>query len=188
MITLKGFLLITTTLFVGLTSVKLGVIGLPTNLVQQPQVVAQTDPRAQEILDAHNQYRAEVNVPPLTWSESLATDAQAWADRLAAAGGGLRHSSNRERVGQGENLWAGTAGAYSYSQMVQGWGDEKQYFRAGSFPEVSSTSNWADVGHYTQIIWKNTTAIGCAVATGGGMDLLVCRYSPSGNFIGQPVY
>jgi Cysteine-rich secretory protein family len=91
-------------------------------------------------------------------------------------------------VGQGENLWAGTAGAYSYSQMVQGWGDEKQYFRAGSFPEVSSTGNWADVGHYTQMIWKNTTAVGCAVATGGGMDVLVCRYNPSGNFIGQPVY
>jgi len=51
-----------------------------------------------------------------------------------------------------------------------------------------STGNWADVGHYTQMIWKNTTAVGCAVATGGGMDPLVCRYSPSGNFIGQPVY
>ena len=34
----------------------------------------------QEILNAHNAYRAAVGVPPLTWSTQLATDARAWAE------------------------------------------------------------------------------------------------------------
>ncbi|WP_197707084.1 CAP domain-containing protein [Calothrix sp. NIES-3974] len=32
-----------------------------------------------------------------------------------------------------------------------------------------STGNWVDVGHYTQIIWRNTTEVGCAIATAGVM-------------------
>lgn len=50
-----------------------------------PQI-AQNSPQ-QELLNAHNRYRAEVGVPPLSWSNALARDAQQWADRLASLGG-----------------------------------------------------------------------------------------------------
>lgn len=151
-----------------------------------PQIVAQ-DSMANDILEAHNKYRAEVGVEPLTWSETLADGAQEWADHLASLGGQrLEHSKNRN--GTGENLWMGTSRAYSYTEMVELWGQEKQYFKRGTFPNVSSTGNWADVGHYTQMIWKDTKEVGCATATAGGNDILVCRYNPSGNYQGEPVY
>ncbi|MCJ7444961.1 MAG: CAP domain-containing protein [Methanotrichaceae archaeon] len=137
-----------------------------------------------EILSAHNKYRAEVNIPPLVWSDTLASGAQEWADYLATLGR-LQHSNS----GYGENLWMGSPpGYFSYTQMVDGWGSEKQYFVYGIFPNVSSTGNWADVGHYTQIIWKNTLQCGCAKATGGNWDYFVCRYNPPGNYIGQYVF
>jgi hypothetical protein len=140
----------------------------------------------QQILDVHNRYRKEVGVSPLTWSNALARDAQVWANHLASLGGRqLIHDESQNK--QGENLWMGTAGAFSINRMIDSWGSEKKNFRQGIFPNVSKTGNWSDVGHYTQIIWRNTTQVGCAKSTAGGNDILVCRYSPAGNFIGQPV-
>jgi hypothetical protein len=137
-----------------------------------------------EILVAHNSYREEVDVPPLTWSDDLASHAQEWADYLAFLGGEkLEHS---EDTGEGENLWRGTSGHYTYTQMVDKWGKEKENFVEGTFPDVSS--NGKKVGHYTQIVWRNTKEVGCAIASAGNNDILVCRYSPQGNIKGKPVY
>lgn len=165
-----------------LTTVTLTVV---TSANLNSQVIAQNRGGTAELLNTHNKYRQEVGVPPLTWSSTLARDAQQWANYLASKGGNLQHSQN---TGQGENLWGGTAGAFTYTQMVDSWGSEKRYFVNGTFPNVSSTGKWYDVGHYTQIIWRNTKAVGCGVARGGGKDILVCRYSPPGNYQGQKVY
>lgn len=141
---------------------------------------------ADTVLSAHNRYRAELNLPPLQWSDALAQNAQDWANVLAARGG--RRLEHSQGTGEGENLWMGTSGYFSYDDMVTGWGDERRYFRPGIFPNVSTTGNWADVGHYTQIIWRDTTHVGCALSTAGGNDILVCRYSPPGNYSGRRVY
>jgi uncharacterized protein YkwD len=134
------------------------------------------------LLDAHNQYREEVNVPPLRWSNALAQSAQAWADHLASTD----TFSHSDAEGYGENLWMGTTGFYSPGEMVDSWGSEKQYFISGAtFPNVSTTGQWSDVGHYTQMVWRNTTEVGCGLATGNGWDILVCQYSPPGNFTNQ---
>jgi hypothetical protein len=37
------------------------------------------------------------------------------------------------------------------------------------------------------MVWPTTTRIGCAVASNGRFDYLVCRYSPAGNIDGRPV-
>lgn len=136
---------------------------------------------ADEIVAAHNQYRSGVEVSDIEWSGDLANEAQEWADHLTSIGQ-LEHSHTD---GEGENLSMGSTGGYSVTDFVNGWGEEKKYFVGGTFPNVSSTGNWQDVGHYTQVVWRDTTQVGCAVASDGSNDYLVCRYTPPGNFDGQ---
>ena len=52
------------------------------------------------ILNIHNQERAAVNVPTLSWSSSLASNAQSWADQLLAEGK-FEHSPD---TSYGENI------------------------------------------------------------------------------------
>lgn len=141
---------------------------------------------ARAILDAHNKYRAAAGVPSLVWSDRLARAAQAWAETLNS---NLAFEHDRSVQNQGENLWMGTAGFFTLTQMVDGWGQEEQYFRDGAFPNVSTTGNWFDVGHYTQIVWKGTKRVGCAGISGSdGNYRLVCRYSPPGNVMGERAF
>ena len=65
----------------------------------------------------------------------------------------------------------GTTGAYRIEDMVGGWTGERRWFRPGIFPAVSTTGNWIDVGHYTQMVSSRTTRVGCAIRTGGRVDL-----------------
>ena len=62
---------------------------------------------------------------------------------------------------------------------------EGRDFVNGVTPAFSRTGKWQDVSHYTQMIWRNTTRVGCAIASNRRDDYLVCRYSPPGNVVGQ---
>ena len=81
----------------------------------------------------------------------------------------------------------GTRDYFRPSHMVGAWASERSMFRPAQFPAVSTTGNWADVGHYSQMIWRGTQRVGCAIAKSPGTDVLVCRYWPSGNVDGQRV-
>ena len=141
---------------------------------------------AARLLAAHNRERAAVGVPLLRWDPALAASAASYGPTLAAIRR-LEHSPRAGRPTQSENLWMGSRRAYAPEQMVGTWASEKAYFRPGIFPNVSSTGNWLDVSHYTQMIWRGTTAVGCAVHASGNMDYLICRYSPKGNRDGHRV-
>jgi len=136
------------------------------------------------VLAAHNRERVALGIAPLRWDPALAADAAKWAQHLAATGK-FEHATENDRQPEGENLWAGTKGYYSAEAMVDGWIREKRYYKPGRFPENSTTGNVADVGHYTQLMWRDTGRVGCAVATGAEEDVLVCRYSDAGNYIGE---
>ena len=144
-------------------------------------VAARSPDFADEVLQAHNEERASKGIPDLIWNDDLARDAAEWADKLKGSAT-LRHAGVR---GQGENLWLGSKGYYAPSTMVGHWIDEKADYRPGRFPDISRTGSWSDVGHYTQIIWRNTREVGCAVATDAQFDYLVCRYFPAGNWMGE---
>jgi hypothetical protein len=136
------------------------------------------------LLAAHNRERSDVGVPALDWDEDLAASARNWADHLAATGA-FYHAPERTIDPEGENLWAGTRGAYSIEAMVDAWAREERVFKMGRFPDNGTTGKVADVGHYTQLIWRNTGKVGCAIAAGSKEEFLVCRYSTAGNYRGD---
>jgi hypothetical protein len=141
---------------------------------------------AERILACHNRERAALNIHSLFWDEGLARDAQAWADHLARTGR-LEHSPETPAgmSGAGENLWAGTAGAYSPEEMVGHWVEEKRDYTPGVFPAVSRSGDFSAVGHYTQLIWRRTARVGCGLGHGADEDVLVCRYQAAGNVVGE---
>jgi hypothetical protein len=141
---------------------------------------------ASRLLADHNHERRRKGMAPLAWSRKLAQEAQSWADRLAREDR-MHHSDRRTRGGAGENLWVGPAGYYDADDMVGLFLAERKYYRPGTFPQVSSTGRWQDVGHYTQVIWPGTQQVGCAMAHNRSHDFLVCRYWPAGNVFGHAI-
>jgi hypothetical protein len=137
------------------------------------------------LLAAHNRERTAAGLPPLQWDESLAADAQPWAEHLARLDG-LEHADDADPDDpEGENLWLGTRGHYSHEDMVGLWIAEKRDFRPGIFPDNSRTDDLEDVGHYTQLMWRSTGRVGCALADGARDEILVCRYREAGNVEGE---
>ncbi len=145
------------------------------------------------VLSVHNRERAAVSVPPLIWSDKLATDAKAWAEHLLATGEFVHSTCCGAFKDYGENLASSTGSDRStgpIAQNMQGWISEKNDYHGGPFQPIASNGS---PGHYTQMVWKSTTEVGCgtasgALAEGGYRDVLVCRYTPAGNFFGQPAY
>lgn len=138
------------------------------------------------LLASHNLERSRMRVQPLRWDPALAAAAASYGPTLERLGR-LQHSPRASRPGQRENLWMGSRGYFSPEQMVGTWLRERSAFRPGVFPNISRTGDWSDVSHYTQVIWRETTHLGCAIHRGARFDFLICRYSPPGNVDGRRV-
>jgi uncharacterized protein YkwD len=141
----------------------------------EPPRTAGLSAEAQSLLDAHNRYRARHCAAPMTWSPKLAQVAQQWASSLRDQGCKFGHSGGS----YGENLAAGTSGTLDGQAVTDMWYDEvKQYaFSNGGFS--------MQTGHFTQVVWRESTQLGCAVSTCRGMDIWVCEYDPPGNVQGM---
>jgi uncharacterized protein YkwD len=140
----------------------------------------------QQLIGLHNKARAGVGVGPVTWSKKLAIYAQEWANHLASTNCKLQHRppSGKWKREHGENLFMGTAGHYGVADAVASWEGEKEHYRG----QTLNPSDWYDSGHYTQMVWKNTTQIGCAKVECKGNMIVVCNYDPPGNIMGQKPY
>lgn len=137
--------------------------------------------QALALLAEHDRVRADVGVERMSWSPDLAAYAQDWADELAGKGCLFEHRPNSRF---GENLFMGTVGAYTVADAVRGWEEEKKDYDGG----VLTEENWYPAGHYTQVVWRQTTALGCAAVDCGGNMTVVCNYDPPGNVLGQSPY
>jgi pathogenesis-related protein 1 len=138
------------------------------------------------LVTLHNIARTEAGVDPLVWSKNLAVYAQTWADHLASTGCRIEHRprSGKWKQEHGENIFIGTAGYYGVGNAAKAWEREKSVYHGA----VLNSSNWFPSGHYTQMIWKNTSRIGCAKAECRGNVIVVCNYDPPGNILGQKPY
>jgi uncharacterized protein YkwD len=143
--------------------------------------------QAQEALDFHNKVRADVKVKPVEWSADLAKYAQEWADHLASEGCDMQHRPNSGKWAQkyGENIFWGMGKDYSAKDASESWYSEIKDYVHG----VLNNSNWYNTGHYTQMVWYNTTYVGIAIArcADGGI-IIVANYNPPGNYMGEKAY
>jgi pathogenesis-related protein 1 len=164
---------------------------------------------------AHNAVRAKVEttpaLPAMVWSPTLAAYAQAWTDELAKSSCAQpRHRSSQElqAQGYGENLAAagGSRPPMTTAQFaVDGWAGEVACWTYGSIsaPGFGGGTEKCDTtcyqkmnsdgcGHYTQVVWRKSTQLGCGVSScqAGGVtyDIWICNYAPPGNVVGQTPY
>ena len=150
---------------------------------------ATTAVEIQQWLQAHNQLRSLHGVPPVTWSATLAESAQAWANTCPLPG-------NHSNWGYGENMHFATGSiadsddCENYENVIEcivkdGWYVEQESLYDYNNPEAEF--NLVSL-HFTQIVWKSTTEIGCGYRTDCGGDwpyVSVCQYNPPGNVIGD---
>jgi pathogenesis-related protein 1 len=150
---------------------------------------------------AHNAIRASVQtpqplpeppLPEVIWNQQLADFAQFHADACVYA-----HSDNTERTNKfgqwvGENIAANTGQGYDPYFIVNLWASE-----AVDYDYTSNTcADAKQCGHYTQIVWRETTEVGCAKASCPTLsntsftdaEFWICDYLPGGNYVGQRPY
>lgn len=146
-----------------------------------PHVPSSTSKKAfaKQALDAHNKYRAKHQVPSLKWSEEIAKDAQAWAEKLARERR-LQHASQSERKGTGENI-AMFSGKFETAgeEATNMWYSEVKDYR---FNKPGFQGN---TGHFTQVVWKESQELGMGKAqtADGRLTFVVGRYKPAGNLL-----
>uniref|UniRef100_UPI0037E765B3 Golgi-associated plant pathogenesis-related protein 1-like isoform X1 n=2 Tax=Semicossyphus pulcher TaxID=241346 RepID=UPI0037E765B3 len=127
----------------------------------------------QEFLETHNAYRKKHNTPPMALNSQMSAVAQKWADHLLAKGA-LQHSDTDD----GENIYnmfSSAAIKLTGKEAVDSWYSEIKDYNWSSPGFTGST------GHFTQVVWKDSTELGVGMATDGNKVFVVGQYRPAGN-------
>lgn len=156
------------------------------------KMVENLGPRLDKCYEYSKQNRPAARLPLMQNNSSLRSSAAGVARTCEFAHSGLS--------GVGENLFVGTtiATTWTLENAINDWAYEA---RIVSFPNgaeavgcndgSSGATCRARIGHYTQMMWKSTTQVGCAVQScpsgvknfsSKQSQLIVCHYSPQGNY------
>lgn len=152
-----------------------------------------------QMVSEHNRLRAlepATNMQEIVWDWNLASLSRDWAGRCMATHRSGGDRSNRAGYTMvGENIWWSNE-PYLRSDLgsiVRSFYDEKWYYSFNN----GWCANGQDCGHYTQVVWATSCAVGCAAAYcdnimyGRGIrsgHIVVCNYGPAGNWIGRQPY
>lgn len=160
------------------------------------------------ILAEHNLCRkaSSKKLRNLEWDNNLAAFAQSYADKLMRKKPpGLKHSSHKDRlaISGWKEQWVGENLGYAMDsrwklntniadlktavrQTIRSWCDEKHYYNYAK----NTCKRGKACGHYTQVVWQETTKVGCGIAISkdGTKYILVCNYGPGGNLSGVKPY
>ncbi|KAK6517035.1 hypothetical protein TWF506_006913 [Arthrobotrys conoides] len=125
------------------------------------------------MLKVHNNCREAHGVPALKWSQDLVNYAQSNTPTCAFA-----HSRSLGRDSIGENILYGPGSPESMVQSMW-YENELKLYNFGRQGFAMST------GHMTQMVWKATTEVGCAVKKCPQGTYVKCNYRRPGNVMGQ---
>ena len=138
---------------------------------------------------AHNRWRREVGAPDIAWSRTLEQRARRQAAALQNAGCRLAHEEDE----LGENLFLRWTRPHppqaTPEQVVESWAREHTDYNEAT----NRCRPGKGCGHYTQVVWAETRAVGCASARCVAPDdrhilIWVCKYEPRGNYAGERPY
>ena len=149
-------------------------------------VMAQNmDMAQQDMVDAHNTARADVGVGPVTWNDTVAAAADAYAQEHRTD---CQHVPISEDWPYGQNIFQGTGANLTGIDAVKSWVAEKQYYDYDT--NTCSAPDGESCLSYTKVVWSKSTAIGCAglLCDNNGDVFIVCNYSPRGNQVGETPY
>ena len=166
--------------------------------IQIPETNIEID--RNKILESHNFIRQRLGVPPLRWSTQLEAFAADWANFLTDEGGCVARRRGSiglplHKNGIGENLQSHEPLRFDdgriqladidENQVVLEWARQAIDYNYAS-NSCASNKNCDD---YTQLVWRDSQVVGCAVASCPGMEQIwVCNYDPPGNFFNQKPY
>ncbi|UKZ95012.1 uncharacterized protein TrAFT101_009861 [Trichoderma asperellum] len=150
------------------------------------------------MLNEHNIHRANHSAPALEWDDQLAGFAQitasgcVFAHDMTEGGGAVSYGQNLASFGSsgdisGQQILSGRRGVTDqwYNDEMENW----TYYGQANPPSGTDLDSW---GHFTQVVWKGSTKVGCATVqcpAGSVLSLpswyTVCNYGPPGNFGGE---
>ncbi len=162
-----------------------------------------TNPLGQALIDefviAHNQARSgpldpppSPALPPVSWDAILADSAYNYLSKCQSSDGSMvSHNANRTEdyatLGGsgyvGENIYASSGSAATPTAAVTLWMSEASAY--------DYAANSGSAGHYTQVVWRDSVRIGCAIVTCSALKFknsILCDYAPGGNVNGQRPY
>jgi len=153
------------------------------------------------VLHHHNIHRANHSAPDLTWSDSLAATAQKIGETCVYA---HNMEMDIDQGAYGQNIAAGVK-ADNVSAVITElfYNGEVGYYDDLYAPDPTDKdakdpvmTNFHEWGHFSQMVWVNTTEVGCATVdcsstnlanTGGNVApyFTVCNYKAQGNMGGE---
>jgi len=163
----------------------------------------------------HNAHRANHSASALTWDQTLADYAAITAQKCVFAHdmseGKGGYGQNIDSVGYGDStndpggVWEAKVKAWDPSAVLANaitndWYlaeylifDGENALNENLYGQANPPQTTPEWTHFSQLVWKSTTTVGCAVQYCGSGAMLspsyawftVCNYGPSGNFLGE---
>ncbi len=131
-----------------------------------------------QMLTRHNYYRAQHQVGNLVRLSAIETIAQEYSEYLASIGK-MQHSDNKYNGDSlGENLYYGYLSSNIGTNAVDLWYSEESLY------DYNNPGYKSGIGHFTQLVWKNSKNLGCGVGCkSNNYCYVTCNYYPAGNFL-----
>jgi hypothetical protein len=130
----------------------------------------------------------------VSWDPILADSAYNYLSKCVTADGQLvDHNTDRSTDYQalggkdsyvGENIYASTGNTVAPTDAVTSWMSESSKYDY-------TKNNFSNAGHYTQVVWRDSVRIGCAIVNCPNArynNTVLCDYAPGGNISGQKPY